>query len=79
MNLEQYKEAVKNMQSHGDPYYIVYDDFLPALEFGYLKSYLVETQEPFWTLSNQINKNDLDNNDFYMATMVYNNENGACI
>ena len=77
MNLEQYKEAAKNNQSHGDPYFVVYDEFLPAHEFGYLKSYLIESAEPFWTISNQINRNDTDNNDFYMATMVHNIDNGA--
>ena len=77
MNHEQAKKALKNTESFGDPYYIVYDDFLPANEFGYLKTYLTEASEPFWTISNQINKYDLDNNDFYMATMIYHCENGA--
>jgi len=77
MNIEQYKEIVKKSESYGDPYFVVYDDFLPAHEFGHLKSYLVESAEPFWTVSNQINKNDVNNNDFYMATMVYNCEHGA--
>ena len=77
MNHEQATEALKKHQSHGDPYFVVYDDFLPYQEFGFLKSYLTEANLPFWTISNQINKNDKNNNDFYMATMIYHNENGA--
>jgi hypothetical protein len=77
MNHEQATEALKKHQSHGDPYFVVYDDFLPYQEFGTLKSYLTEANLPFWTISNQINRNDKNNNDFYMATMIYHNENGA--
>lgn len=56
-------------------YYIVYDDFLPAHEFGLLKSFLGPNGNFPWNLSGRINDGDTKNEDMYFGTMVYFNSN----
>jgi len=71
MNKKQFLEACKKQQSHGEFFYAVYDDFLPYEEFGALRDYM--ELGTGWQLSPQINANDISNNDFYMVSLIYNN------
>ena len=52
-------------------YYIVYDNFLPAHEFGDLKSYLGPDGLFPWTLSGRINAMQTENEQHYFATNVF--------
>jgi len=75
MNKEQFLEKCKKEQSYGDCFYAVYDNFLPYQEYGYLKDYLNSAFG--WNLSSKINYNDTSNNDFYLATLIYSNQEPA--
>ena len=57
-------------------YYIVYDDFLKADEFGHIKGYLGPDGEFPWKLGSRINNNDQRNDDMYFATNIYHSYSG---
>ena len=57
-------------------YYVVYDNFLRADEFGRLKGYLGPDGEFPWKLGSRINNNDQRNDDMYFATNIYHAYSG---
>jgi len=57
-------------------YYVVYDNFLKADEFGMLKGYLGPDGAFPWKLGSRINNNDQRNNDMYFATNIYHAYSG---
>jgi len=58
-------------------YYIVYDNFLNAEEYGIIKQYLGPGGHFPWRLGTRINANDERNDDMYFATIIYHSyENG---
>jgi|TARA_R110000851_G_scaffold25194_4_gene72675 hypothetical protein len=75
MNKETFLQKSKEHVSYGEPYYAVYDNFLPYQEFGLLKSYC--TSNLGWQISGKINSNDTSNNDFYLSTQILNNQKPA--
>tara|TARA_E500000318_G_scaffold79642_1_gene74675 strand:+ start:245 stop:853 length:609 start_codon:yes stop_codon:yes gene_type:complete len=52
-------------------YYVVYDNFLNAEEYGIIKQYLGPGGGFPWKLGARINSNDESNDDMYFATMIY--------
>lgn len=52
-------------------YYVVYDNFLNAEEYGVIKQHLGPGGGFPWKLGPRINNNDQTNEDMYFATMVY--------
>jgi|TARA_S200002703_G_scaffold158312_1_gene168318 hypothetical protein len=57
-------------------YYVVYDNFLRADEFGVVKGYLGAGGDFPWKLAPRINNNDQRNNDMYFATNIYHAYSG---
>ena len=56
-------------------YYIVYDNFLPAREFGDIKSYLGPDGNFPWTLSGRINSEQTENQVHYFGTNIFHSHN----
>jgi hypothetical protein len=52
-------------------YYVVYDNFLNAEEYGIIKQYLGPGGAFPWRLGSRINAHDESNDDMYFATMIY--------
>ena len=71
MNKETFLKKSKEMQSFGEPFYAVWDNFLPYQEFGLLKDYLTSGMN--WSISVKINSNDVSNSDFYLSKLVFDN------
>ena len=75
MNLENYKKIIQErfpIDPKNLPYYIVYDDFLPAHEFGNLKSYL--SSDFPWGIANKLNYDDQNP---YLVRKIYDVEHPA--
>ena len=51
--------------------YVIYDNFLPANEFGELANMLGPSGSFPWRLSGRININDTKNDDMYFATLMF--------
>ena len=51
--------------------YVLYDNFLPANEFGELANMLGPSGSFPWRLSGRININDTKNDDMYFATLMF--------
>jgi hypothetical protein len=75
MNKSEFLEKCKQQNFHGECYYAVWDNFLPLQQFGLLKDYM--TSQMGWTVSGKINSHDVSNDDFYLASVIYNVENYA--
>ena len=73
MNKEEWQKEVKKRKHHGPFYYEVYDEFLPEIEFAQLKQYLGKGGDFPWYTSPHINLHDVNGEDFYFATLVFNN------
>jgi hypothetical protein len=58
-------------------YYVVYDNFLNAEQYGQIKQYLGADGSFPWKLGGRINSNDTKNTDQYFATMIYHVYDGG--
>ena len=75
MDKKEFLEKCKEQNFHGECYYAVWDNFLPLQQFGLLKDYM--TSQMGWTISGKINAHDVSNDDFYLASVIYNVEKYA--